>query len=56
MPEYEIEARGEATENYSCEAEDEDEVRAMFERGDLGDSWYTEVNGSTIVKIKKVRD
>lgn len=53
MPEYTIEAAGDAREVYGCTAENEEDAREKFDRGELGQPSVTEVCGSFIVSIKE---
>lgn len=50
MPEFTLECEGDAREVYHVIAEDEDEARAMFERGQLGPADVTECS-TAIVSI-----
>ena len=51
MPNWIIEAEGEAREVYACAAETEDEARLLFDRGECENIGPTEISGSTIVRI-----
>lgn len=56
MPQFAIEAEGDAIERYVVEAENEEEAREKFKRGDLPDPWSTEIQGSTIVHLEEEED
>ncbi len=51
MKTWHIRGGGDVVEHYSVEAETEQEARDMFERGEAGQPWYTEVQGSYILNI-----
>lgn len=53
MPNYRIEAHGEARELYSVTAEDETEARALFEAGKVDKAFLTEVSGAEIISIEE---
>lgn len=53
MPNFIIEAQGEAREIYSVEAENEDEAREKFESGQIQRAYLTEVSSSELVSIEE---
>ena len=54
MTRFVISARGEAREQYVVEAENEDEARAMFERGETPVAVLCEVHDPEIVSIDRI--
>ena len=54
MTRFVISTRGEAREQYVVEAENEDEARAMFERGELPKAAVCEVYDSEIASVDRI--
>lgn len=55
LMEFEIEGSGDVREVYHVTAENEEDARAKFERGECGEPALTEVTGSFILNVKEVQ-